>query len=819
MTDDKYNQNALKKLREQTEKASPANRNMPLTQLPSQDLLNLYHELEVHQIELEVQNVELHQARLDLEVSRAKYFDLYNNAPIGYLTLNEEGIILEANLKTYSTLNLTADEIIGEQLTHFIFPEDQDIYYVHAKRLIASGELQAFEIRLLKKNGTEFWVRMRLSTIKDKKGNMLFLATIGDITEIKNLEKELLFGKEEEFRVIFDNVADGILLADMESKKFYRGNNAICKMLGCSSREIKKMSVFDIHPQKDWPYVIEQFEKLANGEISLISDLPVKRKDDTVFYADVSTVLIKINGKSYLMGIFHDITERKKTADALKESEKRFMDILYASDDAILLIDGETFVECNKSTASMLGYATRAEFLMSHPSKLSPPLQPDGRDSFEKANEMMKTAFRKGFHRFIWMHRKASGEDFPVEVSLTPIVMHGKNILHCLWRDLSEIQQIQKEKERAAAEAIDLYENAPCGYHSLDKDGVFIRMNKTELSWFGYTSEELIGKKKFIDIITPHSKGIFEKAFHLLKKNGFLNEVEFRVICKDGSIMPVLLNSTAVRDPSGNFLRSRATILNISEFKKAQKEKSILEKQLYQAQRVDAIGTMAAEITHDFNNILSGITGLTTLFLSDYKEKDKNRECVEGINNLGKKGLRIVKQILLFSKPKEKKIESLNITEIVNETLSLLHTSLSHTASVNLCVIPKEISMIRGDAVQIQQLLLNLFTNAMDAMSGKWGNLNITLDEVVIDVDKAIELKVSSGSYIKLIVEDTGQGMTPEVKKKLFEPFFSTKRAGGTGLGLSIVQRVVNSHNGVIKVESEVGVGTTITIFFPVMKA
>ena len=132
----------------------------------------------------------------------------------------------------------------------------------------------------------------------------------------------------------------------------------------------------------------------------------------------------------------------------LQKSEQRFMDVLYASEDAILLIGENAFKDCNEATARMLGYATRAEFLNTHPSELSPAEQPDGQTSFEKANEMMRLAIEQGFHRFEWMHRRANGEDFPVEVSLTPIVHEGESLLYCVWRDITERKQAKREKQK-----------------------------------------------------------------------------------------------------------------------------------------------------------------------------------------------------------------------------------------------------------------------------------------------------------------------------------------------------------------------------------
>jgi PAS domain S-box-containing protein len=151
----------------------------------------------------------------------------------------------------------------------------------------------------------------------------MILITIDDITERKQMERELAQAKEEEFGAIFDNAGEGILIADSESKKFHLGNNAICRMLGYRPEEIKDLGVMDIHPEKDIPYVADQFERQAKGDFSLSRDLPVKRKDGSVFYADVNATTLKIAGKIYLMGFFHDTTERKNKEKLIMDANRR----------------------------------------------------------------------------------------------------------------------------------------------------------------------------------------------------------------------------------------------------------------------------------------------------------------------------------------------------------------------------------------------------------------------------------------------------------------------------------------------------------------
>jgi two-component system CheB/CheR fusion protein len=150
----------------------------------------------------------------------------------------------------------------------------------------------------------------------------MILITIDDITERKQMERELERAKEEEFRVIFDNATDGILLADLENGKFYRGNKAICRMLGYSQEEIKNLSTMDIHPKKDLPRVISQFKRQTKGEITLVTDIPVKRKNGSIFYADVNSSPVTIAGKTYLMGSFRDITERKRIDEKTRRMEE-----------------------------------------------------------------------------------------------------------------------------------------------------------------------------------------------------------------------------------------------------------------------------------------------------------------------------------------------------------------------------------------------------------------------------------------------------------------------------------------------------------------
>jgi PAS domain S-box-containing protein len=277
--------------------------------------------------------------------------------------------------------------------------------------------------------------------------------------------------------------------------------------------------------------------------------------------------------------LLFEIQERKQAEIALEESEKRFMDVLYASNDAILLIDQERFVDCNEATARMLGYAKREDFLMTHPSQLSPPLQPDGKLSFDKANEMMSMAHHKGFHRCEWINRRADGEEFPVEVSLTPINFKGHTVLHCLWRDITE----QKRVEAALIESKESYrrlsDDMPLYVLSFKPDGTILYVNTLLASIYNSVAEEQIGSS-FFDIVTPeNAKDIQERLRSLSPKNP-IETHEDRYFLREGGIHWQEWTTRAFFDESGNTVRFQAIGQDISRRKQAEEHIAKVTRQL-----------------------------------------------------------------------------------------------------------------------------------------------------------------------------------------------------------------------------------------------
>ena len=339
---------------------------------------------------------------------------------------------------------------------------------------------------------------------------------------------------EESYRNQFVKNSTVMLLLDPESGAILDANEAALAFYGYPRERLLAMRVTDINtaPASEVERAIDSVMRDEGKRFQFRHRLA----DGTVRDVEIATTRIQFGGRSVLHSIIHDNTERRLAEAALEESEKRFLDVLYASEDAILLIEGNKFVDANESTAHMLGYETREKFLKTHPSELSPPTQPDGRSSFEKADEMMRLAIEQGFHQFEWMHRKANGEDFPVQVSLTPVTLKAKRILYCVWKDLTqkklneqriaeahrdlqkktlELQASLEESARGREVLVSMMDdnnemrarfeqNAKKlelilssvgeGILGLDGEGKHTFLNPQALKMLGYEAEELIGK-------------------------------------------------------------------------------------------------------------------------------------------------------------------------------------------------------------------------------------------------------------------------------------------------------------------------------------
>ena len=391
----------------------------------------------------------------------------------------------------------------------------------------------------------------------------------------------------------------------------------------------------------------------------------------------------------------------------------------------------------------------------------------------------------------------------------------------CLFLIFGSHVQYTVNKRKAADDALresqekyrTILESIEEGCFETDIDGNLTFFSNPFLKTLGYSRDELRGRNTS-RYTSPDTAEKMNRITERLKETGKPENVaDYDVIRKDGSNVSLELSVSLLKDPDGLPMGYRGILRDVSERKKTEEEKHKLETQLQQAQKMESIGTLAGGIAHDFNNILMGIQGNASLMLLKIDSEHPNHEKIKNIEKYVQNGTALTKQLLGFARRGKYLIKATDLNEIIDKSSSLfartkkeirIHTDLY-----------EDLWSAEVDRGQIDQVLLNLYVNAWQAMSNG-GDLYLQTENVILDRSYVKPYKVEPGRYAKISVSDTGVGIDKETQERIFEPFFTTKEMGrGTGLGLASVYGIIKSHGGYINVYSEKERGTVFTIYLP----
>jgi len=361
-----------------------------------------------------------------------------------------------------------------------------------------------------------------------------------------------------------------------------------------------------------------------------------------------------------------------------------------------------------------------------------------------------------------------------------------------------------------------MFENAIEGIYQSTPDGRFLVVNTALARMYGYEHpSELMNQVSDIQSQIYVDSSFRERFKQQIEQTGYVKGLEYQVRRCDGSIIWISESARAVRDASGAIHHYEGFIDNITDRKEAEADRAKLEKQMLHAQKMDAIGTLAGGMAHDFNNILCAILGYTELALVDPQIRGISRDNLKMVLKSSSRARDLIKRILTFSRPADVQRNPLKLGAILKEGVQMLNATLPSSISIRTNIRTDE-DVVVADATEMHQVIMNLGTNAGHAMKTKGGHLEYELESLTLKPDSAIALSIPAGPYVHLVVRDTGRGMSAEVVEKIFEPFFTTKTAGhGTGLGLTLVQKIVSRSGGYIKVNSQEGHGTTFHLYLP----
>jgi len=400
-------------------------------------------------------------------------------------------------------------------------------------------------------------------------------------------------------------------------------------------------------------------------------------------------------------------------------------------------------------------------------------------------------------------------------LSFIIITIHRLN--RRLRSEIAERKQAEVERDQSEDRFRTLFETSPTGIVLVDPSGVIHSANNRMAELFGCSLDELIGST-YLEHIHPFQRSKGAENMHKLINNEieYIN-YEHRYLHNDGSDFWGHLISRRHEDANGNTLFLYGHIVDITDRKKAEETQKNLETQLLHAQKLESLGVLAGGIAHDFNNILMAIMGNADLALSRLSPESPVIDNLHRIKKAAIRAADLAKQMLAYSGKGKFVVEQINLNRLLEEMLHLLNVSISKKASLRLN-LAETLPAVKADATQLHQIIMNLVINASEAIGSNSGVIAITTGCMVCSreylKDVWLNENLSEGLYVYLEITDTGCGMDKETMAKLFDPFFTTKFTG-RGLGMSAVLGIVRGHRGAIKIDSELGKGTTFEILLP----
>jgi PAS domain S-box-containing protein len=773
--------------------------------LSPEETQHMLHELQVHQIELEMQNEELRQAQVELDTGRARYFDLYDLAPVGYVTISEQGLLLEANLTTATLLGVTRNDLIKQPFSRFVLREDQDTCYFLNKQLFETGEPHGCELRMVKKDGTAFWVRLQATSVQNAAGPAVSRVVISDITERKQAEEDL---KKRNLFVesLLENAPIGFAVNTISdgqrvfvSRNFEKIYGVEPDSMQCVSDYFEKVYLDPVFREKMRERIMAD---MATGETARMSweDIPI-----TTHAGErrvVTAVNIPLPDQNLMISTVQDVTERKQAEEALLQARDDWESTFDSLTDAVTIHDKNyDIIRANSSARQMLGLPllgnliTKAKCFMCYHGTEKPPEGCPSCRSLVTEQPSSYELFEPHLNKYLEIRAIPRFDTHHQCIGLVHVV-----------RDITERKRAEEEIQRERAFFDRLVESAPEGIAITDTQGKVLRVNAEFVRMFGYELDEAVGQC-LDDLVAPPTRQEEARAITRSTNQGEKTLLETVRRRKDGTLVDVSLIGAPIL-VAGKLEAGYGIYRDITERKQA-------EDQLRQSQKMEAIGQLAGGVAHDFNNLLTGILGNIALIRGGLPAADPLLENLNAAETAARQAADLTKGLLTFGRSAMVLPVSMNITTALDATLALLKQSLPATMEI-VRDYEQTAWNVLVDQSQMTQILLNLAVNARDAMKGK-GILTIrTSNEVVGEKYVQTHPFARTGEFVHLSVTDTGPGMSSEVMQHLFEPFYTTKPIGsGTGLGLSIVYGAVKQAGGWITAVSAEGVGATFDIYLP----
>lgn len=707
------------------------------------------------------------------------------------------------------------------------------------------------EFRIIRPDGSIRWIRSRNYPIRDSNGKVYRIAgTNEDITEKRVTEKKLR-QSEEKFQDLFNNIEDLYYRADLEGRLLL-ASPALEKITGYEPEDVLGKRIDEVFYKNPEERHDLQEKVLRDGQVNGSEVQLIHRQGHIVWVSITSHVYTDSDGSVQgIEGLVRDISHLKRTEKQLLH-RLRWEEAVAETSSYIATSDNPKLDKVLEKTAQMINADRAAIYTCNFEELTCRPLT-EWHKSINEESRFSEICL----HKYTWFKNQIQQRE-NILISdvhdLPPIATYEKEsllnhgvksilaipIVTVTGQTLGFIEYDTRDEARewnsedilslkVIAEMIGshmlrqrslkamrksernfrhIFENMQEGFFRIDRNGTILLANPSFVELLGYESNKEIIGSSILDFHLS-SRDDREVFFEHLRDAGVIKNYQGTLLNKNNNRIHYKVNAQAIENEEGELQFYDGTLEDITEEKQ-------LEEQLIHSQKMEALGRLAGGIAHDFNNLLTVIEGYSSIALQKISESCSLNNDITMINQAGEQAKTLVSQLLAFSRKQVIELRIVDINQIINDAKNMFSRILGETIDLQTN-ITAESSLVKADPGQLEQMIMNLVVNAIDAMP-EGGNLRI--ETHTDSIDSAVNtLDLKQGTYVCITVSDTGIGMDENTKKMIFEPVFTTKKSGeGTGLGLSTVFGVIEQLNGDITVESKIGEGTTFKIYLPVAR-
>ena len=745
---------------------------------------------------------ELRRAEQDLRASEARFRTFVDHATDAFFLLDDRSIVLDVNRQACDGLGYSREELIGKHRRDFDVGLD-DTSIQSAKQRTDAGEAVTFESRHRRKDGTSFPVEVRVGQFEQ--GGRRFLCVVRDITERKRAEDELR-ASEARFRSLVDHATDGFFLFD-EHQALLDVNRQACESLGYSREEMMGMQPRDFDGGLDSASIARIGEQVTSGETVTFETLH-RRKDGTVFPVEVRARQFQQGAHQFRLSLARDLTERKRSEEVLRESEERFRTLMQFSFDVYWETDAQhRFIRQDFSERVTDGPLPGSEL---GKTRWEVPYLEIDEEAWRKHREMLDAHLP--FRDLEYARPTPNGGKRWATVSGLPLFDNAGHFIgyRGVGRHITDRKRAEEALRRNQSYLAEAQRLSHTGTIVFSATGPVYWSEESYRIWCLDPLQGLPDLERVLERIHPDDRDtVNNEAFEALRQNREY-ATEFRIVLPDGTVKHLQSTGHPLFSSDGE-PEMIVTHIDVTERKRAQAEHEKLrqlESDLAHMNRLSIMGELTASLAHEILHPIATArnNARSALRLLDMNPMDLGevREALECVVRDTDRGRDIVSRTREHIKKAPPRKDRFDINEAISEVIEMVQSAIDkNSVSVSTCLM-QGLMPVQGDRVQLQQVVLNLVLNAVEAMGSVEGPRELSISTEHIK---------SGGSLVA--VRDTGPGIDPERLSRVFEPFYTTKTSG-VGMGLSICRSIIGAHGGRLWVDANQSRGAIFQFTLPV---